>query len=171
MPVRVEHGQRLRQEPSGLWLPDEWLPVDSESWRKRVYGAAEHTVHTGAPEREPEHLYTKEQFAKSSKAEFVYYWDRAVPEGVQPGASQPGPSGSVSGVAKERRQAADGKWYTMEQFAEYYKADFAYHWGPAVREAVPPGASDRRTGPARQVVTLSWLSKAHNQWYEASRKS
>ena len=44
MPVRVEHGRRLRQEPSGLWLPDEWLPVDSETWRMRVYGAAEHTV-------------------------------------------------------------------------------------------------------------------------------
>ena len=44
MPVRVKHGRRLRQEPSGLWLPDEWLPVDSETWRMRVYGAAEHTV-------------------------------------------------------------------------------------------------------------------------------
>ena len=43
MPVSVEHGQRLRQEPSGLWLPDEWLPVDSETWRMRVYGDAEHT--------------------------------------------------------------------------------------------------------------------------------
>ena len=64
MPVRVEHGQRLRQEPSGLWLPDEWLPVDSETWRMRVYGAAEHTLHTGAPEREPAHWYAKEQFAK-----------------------------------------------------------------------------------------------------------
>ena len=44
MPVSVEHGRRLRREASGLWLPDEWLPVDSETWRMRVYGAAEHTV-------------------------------------------------------------------------------------------------------------------------------
>ena len=44
MPVRVKHGLRLRREPSGLWLPDEWLPVDSETWRMRVDGAAEHTV-------------------------------------------------------------------------------------------------------------------------------
>ena len=92
--------------------------------------------------------YTKEQFAECYNSGFAYHWDRAVREAVPPGASQPGSSGSVSGVAKERRQAADGKWYTMEQFAEYYTADFAYHWDPAVREAVPPGASDRRTGRA-----------------------
>ena len=24
MPVREEYGQRVRQEPSGLWQPDEW---------------------------------------------------------------------------------------------------------------------------------------------------
>ena len=31
MPAKVVHGQRLRQNPSGLWCPNEWWPVDSET--------------------------------------------------------------------------------------------------------------------------------------------
>ena len=31
MPATVVARRRLRQQPSGLWLPDEWWPVDSET--------------------------------------------------------------------------------------------------------------------------------------------
>ena len=37
------------------------------------------------------------------------------------------------------QQALNGEWYTMEEFLEYYQE--AYYWDQAVREAVPPGAS------------------------------
>ena len=44
MPATVVARRRLRQQPAGLWSPDEWWPVDSETWRMREYGAADHIV-------------------------------------------------------------------------------------------------------------------------------
>ena len=45
-------------------------------------------------------------------------------------------------MASQRRQAVNGQWYTMEQFFVYYQAgNPSYYWDRAVREAVPPGAS------------------------------
>ena len=86
----------------------------------------------------------------------------AVPPGAASarGASQPATDASPTGGtslapsgaplvehAQERRQADDGRWYTKEEFMEYYLDPYGSFsawrrcWDRAVREAVAPGAS------------------------------
>ena len=89
------------------------------------------------------------------------------------GGSSQAPSGaSLVEHAQERRQADDGRWYTKEEFMEYYLDPYGSfsawrrYWDRAVREAVAPGAASTRgvsssdaRAPGGKLMKVPWPPK------------
>ena len=89
-----------------------------------------------------------------------------------PGASQAPGSAPLVEHAQERRQADDGRWYTEEEFMEYYQKPYGSssawrrYWDRAVREAVAPGAASTRgvsssdaRAPGGKLMKVPWPPK------------
>ena len=80
-----------------------------------------------------------------------------------PGASQAPDSASLVEHAQECRQADNGRWYTEEEFMEYYWdphgsfSAWRWYWDRAEREAGAPGVSfsDART-PDTELMNVPW---------------
>ena len=66
------------------------------------------------------------------------------------------------GHPQERRQARNGRWYTEEEFRQYYKKAWRSYWDGAGRETVPLCASQPASSQrARSSASATELPSAH----------
>ena len=105
---------------------------------------------------------------KSSKEAITGAMRKLRRDGCPPRGQQSGNTGAdarpddsarrlQSGHAQERRQARDGRWYTMEEFFTFYSQSTLgrwYYWEEAGRKTgeLRPASSDATAGPAAELA-------------------